>query len=661
MGGRDRRRARAGGAGMPGGASVHPDPGTSPWMSPRRAFLLVLAVAVLLVVAGGAWLATRDGDDGRGPSATPPSGAARVPEARIGDWRHRADPDDVGLDAGWAARPPAMTPVSVPGAAEPRVVDGEAGRRTFAGSVGWWSATLAVTRPGRHAVRFGSVGHDATVWIGGERACTHTGAYEPFDCVVDLDRAGRHRVMLRADWRDLERQAQEGHDRAWWNWGGPSWDVEARRLADVEADLVGVETTLSQDGRARVALRVELRDTRPRATAQAARPRRVRATLTHGEGEIAATSRPVPLAPGASRRTRVELEVAAPQLWSPGDPRLHELELRTDGGGRTRERVGLRELRREGTQLRLNGAPLRLVGAGLPPDARGHGDALTARDRRRIIEHLGDIGANAVRSQHPLSDAFLADLDEAGILVWQLVGPFDKAGKFWAQTPQRRREARRRALATADRQAAHPSMVAWSLSNEVSGRGHPRGQAEWVADVAQSLRRRTPGILVAVDIWGRNLPRDANLLYRHLDAVGMTEYIGMAELAGAPVAEQEDRVRDRLERLRAVLPDKVLVITEYGANANGSNPVDAVGGYGYQADLLRRRTALYAARRDVAGMLVWILRDYAVSPDFGGGNLRGRIPGIRLSGPLSEKGLFRYDGTPKPAVRAVREAFADVD
>ena len=57
-------------------------------------------------------------------------------------------------------------------------------------------------------------------------------------------------------------------------------------------------------------------------------------------------------------------------------------------------------------------------------------------------------------------------------------------------------------------------------------------------------------------------------------------------------------------------------------------------------------------------MLIWVLRDYAVAPGFRGGRLRGKVPGLLLSGPFNEKGLFRYDGSAKPAVAAVRRAFA---
>ncbi len=318
----------------------------------------------------------------------------------------------------------------------------------------------------------------------------------------------------------------------------------------------------------------------------------------------------------------------------------------------------MRDLRRRGTRLFLNGKPLRLLGVGMPPDARGHGDALTPHDRRVILREIRATGANMIRTQLPLSDEMLDELDAAGIFVWQLVGPFNKAGKFWAQTPAKRAKARERVLATVDRQAAHPSIVAWSLTNELAGQGHPAGQAEHLDRLAVSLQRRTPGVLVAVDIWGAHPPRESGRAFAHLDAIGITEYIGLTELAEAPPAAHDARALQRLGALRAIFPRTALVVTEFGANANADNPSNAPGGFAYQSALLRRRIGLYAARPDVAGISMWTLRDYAVSPGFRGGNLRSALPGLQLSGPISEKGLFRYDGSAKPAVSAVRKAYA---
>ena len=61
----------------------------------------------------------------------------------------------------------------------------------------------------------------------------------------------------------------------------------------------------------------------------------------------------------------------------------------------------------------------------------------------------------------------------------------------------------------------------------------------------------------------------------------------------------------------------------------------------------------------VGGILVWNLRDYALRPDFAGGSIVAKMPGLQLAPGLNEKGLFDFAGRPKPALRAVRRGFGD--
>jgi hypothetical protein len=212
---------------------------------------------------------------------------------------------------------------------------------------------------------------------------------------------------------------------------------------------------------------------------------------------------------------------------------------------------------------------------------------------------------------------------------------------------------------TLDAQQTHPSVVVWSLGNEVTGRGHPAGQAEWIDATADLLHRLDPGRPVAVDLWGRHLPREPGLLTRRLDVIGVTDYTGWYEDPGAPAAVQAARVNGRIAALRALFPRRPIVVTEFGTASNRRNATSAPGGLRYQAELLARRVRELRRAR-VAGMLAWTLRDFALRPDFAGGSIEHVAPQVRLVAGLNEKGVFTYGGRPKPAVRALRAAFAAV-
>jgi hypothetical protein len=56
-------------------------------------------------------------------------------------------------------------------------------------------------------------------------------------------------------------------------------------------------------------------------------------------------------------------------------------------------------------------------------------------------------------------------------------------------------------------------------------------------------------------------------------------------------------------------------------------------------------------------MLVWVLRDYPLTPSFSGGSIRHVLPHVRLMEGLNQKGLFTYAGAAKPAVSVVAQLF----
>src|SRR5438309_10150553 len=104
-----------------------------------------------------------------------------------------------------------------------------------------------------------------------------------------------------------------------------------------------------------------------------------------------------------------------------------------------------------------------------------------------------------------------------------------------------------------------------------------------------------------------------------LDVLGLTDYVGWYDDPAAAPAVQDAVAVERLRALRALFPDKALVVDEVGAGANPRQRTGERGGFGYQAALLARRIARYRSEPALAGVLVFALRDYAVRPAFAGG------------------------------------------
>lgn len=621
------------------------------------ALVVVVACTVALAIAldgdgGPSPLARGDGGPAR-PLTTLGGGPAGSAPLQLRRWRYRADPDDRGRDAGWARGDWDGEAVSVPHAANAGAVSGAAGERAYAGSVGWYAKDVTAPVDGLYSVRFESVHHRTGVYVDGQRVREHVGAYEPFSARVALDR-GRHTIVVRADWRDPERQADEGWARAWFNYGGINRPASLARLGPSELGALTVRTSLQGDGaRARVQIGVRVRNR------DASRTLRVRGALSR-DGRVVA---PVAFAQagvpaGTSRALETTVTVDDPRLWSPGRPALYELRLDVPGEASLRRRIGLRELGWGAGGLTLNGEPLELRGVGLPPDARGRGDALIAADERRIVAGLRAAGANATRSQLPLADSMRARLDAAGILVWQEIGPWEPGGRWRFRSPQAVERARDRALRSAEEAQANPSIVAWTLTNEVAG-ASPLAQQEYMRSTARRLRELDGTRPVAADLWGRRLPSARPGVLAQMDALGVTDYVGWYEALDRAPEAQLALTRERIGRLRELLPGRPIVITELGAAGSARIDGDALGSPRFQARLLGRRLRELRGLPGVSGTIVWNLRDYALRPDFRGGSVRDRRPGLDLAPGLNEKGLYDFEGRPKPALDAVRDAYRE--
>src|SRR4051794_41286553 len=201
----------------------------------RAALATVLAMAVAALAFG----AMAGGMPARDPALHAPA-IAGGPTGRV------------ALDGRWAVRVlPARTAraVHVPYSPNARVVSGPAGEASFEGGGAWYRTTVTVAAPGEDAIRFESVNHEAAVFVDGRLVTRHTGAYLPFEARTNLG-AGRHVLLVRADWRSPQAMQSAAWHRTWFNFGGIDREVTIRRLAASEVDAPGLLPRLQSDGSA---------------------------------------------------------------------------------------------------------------------------------------------------------------------------------------------------------------------------------------------------------------------------------------------------------------------------------------------------------------------------------------------------------------------------
>jgi hypothetical protein len=614
---------------------------------------LVVALVAVVVTASSASPDAPAGSVVLAPHGAPPL-IYTGPGDRVqlnGLWRFKRDRDDVGLTKGYPAGTFSGDLVRVPFVPDATRVSGSRGVSNFRGTVGWYRTKIQVATDGLYAIRFESINHKAQVFVDNKLLRRHTGEYLPFEARVPLKAGTPHMLVVRADWRGPYAMKRDGWHRLWFNYGGINRGVTIRRIGASELVHPVLQTRLV-DGAAQVSVGVHVRNDGETRVIP------VHGTLTLGSRSIPLDFPAQPIAKDETDVLQTTARVDDPELWSPAAPNLWDLELEVPGEATYRARVGLREVRASGSRLLLNGKPIRLRGASIHEDVFGRGDALLPSDQDRIVEQLKAIDANATRTQHPLDEGLLERLDAAGIMIWQGVGPTDAPGAWTSRGPQRMRTAKERVRTTFRQTQLHPSIITWNLANEVAGEGHPFGQIPYVDSMAAELKRLDPSRPVALDIWGAHPPHQTSPIYRHIDMIGWTNYIGWYESTNASADELRREIRTRLAAIRKVFPHKVIAVTEFGAEANGRNPTTSPGGYAFQSHLLDLHLRTYAAIPNLAGALVWNLRDFAVAPTFYGGSIKSQVPNIKLVRGINQKGLFDLRYKAKPAVRVVSGRFA---
>ena len=176
------------------------------------------------------------------------------------------------------------------------------------------------------------------------------------------------------------------------------------------------------------------------------------------------------------------LKIKNPDLWDVDNPALYDAEVTlSDGGGRalSREmvRFGIRSIAfpvsadsndRAANGFHLNGRRVQLKGVNNHSDLGLLGMAFDRSAARRQLRIMQEMGANALRTSHNPPAPELLDLcDEMGILVWDEA--FDKWDAYGGRRDDQSLEeyVARNLVAFAKRDRNHPSVIVWSIANEI--------------------------------------------------------------------------------------------------------------------------------------------------------------------------------------------------
>jgi beta-glucuronidase len=601
--------------------------------------LRLLAPLLLFVLAAAPAASAQDGISKRVLYADGPDNRHLLG----GKWLFRLDKEEVGLarrfqrqssTAGWS-------PVTVPNAWNATDESVE----SMSGTVGWYRKDFRLpNRSSRRSwiVRFESVNYRSRVWLNGKPIGTNRGAYLPFELRLPasvLRRGGVNRLVVRVDNRrkggDFPPSglARSGVPTGgWWNYGGLLREVYLREVDEIDFSTVQVRPELAcAKCSARVFLRTTVRN-------YAREARRVRVTGRFGGRSIAMGTKSVGAGKFATYTRRIT--VRNPRLWEPGKPRLYNASFTARAGDRKRIgwslKSGIRSVKVVDGRLTLNGKAMDFRGVGMHEDDPDRGFAIDNAKRKLYVDQAKEVGATLLRSHYPLHPYIHELADREGLMIWSEIPVYAIKTEFLKQRLVRDL-ARNELRENINTHGNHPSVIMWSIGNELSARPGPV-QESYIKNAVRQAKQLDPTRPVGLAVAGYPAA-GCRKQYDALDVIGINDYFGWYPGPNGQIADREV-LPEYLDAVRACYPKKAIVMSEFGAEANRSGPVEEKGTFEHQQDFVNYHLGVYATKPWLSGAIYWGLQEFRVRPGWDGGN-------PRPNSPIHEKGLLTFRGNAK--------------
>ena len=381
-------------------------------------------------------------------------------------WRALHLPHDWSIEGEFSA----TNPAGVNGGALP-------------GGIGWYRKHFRTPDAGRVALEFDGVYMNSTIWVNGREAGGRPYGYSSFDLDITplLNPVGQDNVVaVRVD-NSIQPSGR------WYTGCGIYRNV---RLVCTGAERVawgGVYVTTPEisDRQAAVLVRTDV-------DAPEGAPFAVSHRILDARGRV--------VAKGTDGET---ILIPNPHRWDIIDPYLYSVETTLKVGGKVTDRVttrfGIRSTEWDADKgFLLNGRVVKLYGVCLHHDLGCIGTAVHHRALERQLDILMAAGVNAIRTAHNPPTPDLLDLcDERGLLV------MDEAFDEWRSGKTRGGYGRffdawyeRDLTDLVRRDRNHPSVILWSIANEISEQG---GRTPEANEANRALARHIADVIRAQD------------------------------------------------------------------------------------------------------------------------------------------------------------------
>lgn len=437
-------------------------------------------------------------------------------------------------------------------------------------------------------LHFGAVSYRCRVYLNGEEIGSHEGGFTPFQIEVTgrLKPADNFLAVEVNNTRTPDAIPAMAFD--WWNYGGITRDVSL--VSVPEAFVEDYFIRLDKDSADRISADVRLSGAPAGTSVLVEIPElKVRETASADERGAAALS----------------FRVKNLKRWSPEDPKLYRVIV-SAGRDRVEEMIGFRNVRVEGEDIYLNGAPVFLKSISFHEEIpQRMGRAFSESDAVTLLSEARALGCNMIRLAHYPQNEYIVRLAEKmGFMLWEEIPVWQ--GIDFANDVTRQKAGRMiREMVGRDRNRC--ALTFWGMANETQP-SEPRNEfLRYLISCCRELDD-TRLIVAAFDLV--RFDRDRQLFVMDdpfieaLDVVAVNKYMGWYH----PWPVTPDRA------VWDVARGKPLIISEFGGEAlygqHGAADTASSWSEEYQEALYRDNLRMFENIPNLRGVSPWILFDF---------------------------------------------------
>lgn len=385
---------------------------------------------------------------------------------------------------------PNQLPGEVVGPFSKQSIGGTATGYTIGGT-GWYRKTFNLKQGYPYSqtiISFDGVYMNSEVYVNGQLLAKQPYGYTPFDVDISaaINTAGKPNVIA-------VKVSNEGKNSRWYSGSGIYRHVMLVRKQPLHVVQNGVSITTESltNNKASINISATIEN-----TSKTSMPAQLSIKIIDPDGKIIKEIKTVTrLISAKEMAMEQEVSINAPKPWSLEKPNLYTAEIEVFSKGimtdRCRTKFGIRTIHFDATTgFSLNGKSVLLKGGCLHHDNGFLGASTIDRAEERKVELMKTYGYNAIRTSHnPPSRQFLDACDKYGMVV------IDEIFDMW-ERPKNPQDYHLyfkewwkkdlKSLIFRDRN--HPSVVFWSIGNEINERVDSLGLAIEKELVAETKR-----------------------------------------------------------------------------------------------------------------------------------------------------------------------------